>query len=171
MRFIKLGILSIVFLFIVVMLISLLIPSHIRISKAINVKADSAGIIKTIADPGSWVNWYPGLDSARPFYLNGSLKGMFTDEQRKAYLMITETKADEVKAEFNTPSLRPVKNGWKTLPGPDSTTVQWYMDFHLRWYPWEKFGSLLLEKTYGAKMEQGLENLKRLLQADRTSNY
>jgi hypothetical protein len=38
------------------------------------------------------------------------------------------------------------------------------MDFHLRWYPWEKFASLLLEKSYGPRMEQGLATLKRLVE-------
>jgi hypothetical protein len=35
------------------------------------------------------------------------------------------------------------------------------MDFKLRWYPWEKFSSLLLEKRYGPVMEQGLAKLKK----------
>jgi hypothetical protein len=44
----------------------------------------------------------------------------------------------------------------------DSThhTVQWYFDFHLRWYPWEKLASLLLEKVYGTRMAQSLERLR-----------
>jgi hypothetical protein len=36
------------------------------------------------------------------------------------------------------------------------------MDFRLRWYPWEKFSSLLFEKQYGTQMEAGLESLKQL---------
>jgi hypothetical protein len=44
------------------------------------------------------------------------------------------------------------------------------MDFHLRWYPWEKFGSLLLEKSYGTKMEMGLMSLKKLAETDRVTN-
>lgn len=36
------------------------------------------------------------------------------------------------------------------------------MDFHLSWYPWQKFGSLLYESTYGAMMEKGLTNIKTL---------
>jgi hypothetical protein len=43
------------------------------------------------------------------------------------------------------------------------------MDFHLRWYPWEKFASLLFEQSYGPKMEQGLGNIKKMVEADRTS--
>jgi hypothetical protein len=72
-----------------------------------------------------------------------------------------------VTAQFITKKMKPVATGWKTIsyPNNDSVTVQWYMDFHLRWYPWEKFGSLLLEKSHGARMEQGLTNLKKLIQS------
>jgi hypothetical protein len=47
---------------------------------------------------------------------------------------------------------------------PNTVTVQWYMDIHLKWYPWEKFSSLLLEKRYGPTLEKGLENLKKQLE-------
>ena len=57
-----------------------------------------------------------------------------------------------------------VINGWKIYEHlqVDSLTLQWYMDFHLKWYPWKKFGSLFYENTYGAMMEKGLENIKTL---------
>jgi hypothetical protein len=42
------------------------------------------------------------------------------------------------------------------------TVVQWYFDFHLHWYPWEKFSSLLLESQVGAPMERSLDKLKKL---------
>jgi len=57
-----------------------------------------------------------------------------------------------------------VINGWKIYrySNMDSLTLQWYMDFHLKWYPWKKFGSLFFENTYGVMMEQGLNNVKTL---------
>ena len=59
---------------------------------------------------------------------------------------------------------RPIVTGWNAIThqSTDSTTVQWYIDFQLRWYPWEKFSSLLFEKNYGVRMEEGLSNLKKL---------
>ena len=58
----------------------------------------------------------------------------------------------------------PLINGWKIYhhPSTDSLTLQWYSDFHLKWYPWQKLGSLFYENTYGVMMEEGLGNLKRL---------
>jgi hypothetical protein len=46
------------------------------------------------------------------------------------------------------------------------------MDFRLSWYPWEKFSSLFYEKTYGAMMERGLNDLKKRLETTGTpENY
>ena len=45
-----------------------------------------------------------------------------------------------------------------------STTVQWYFDFHLKWYPWQKFQSIVYDKQLGPEMEASLENLRRIVQ-------
>ena len=169
MRLIKLGLLSIVILFLLITGISLFIPSHIRISKAINIKADKDSIMAQINDAGRWKNWYPGLDSAKLLYVDGKAKGVTLDDSdtsHPVYIIINEEKYDEVNAQFISKKLRPVTHGWRTISysTSDSITLQWYMDFHLRWYPWEKFGSLLLEQSYGTKMEKGLSNLKKLVQ-------
>ncbi len=54
-------------------------------------------------------------------------------------------------------------NGWQLYgyPSTDSVTLQWYMDFNLPWYPWQKFSSLFYEDTYGRMMEKGLANIKK----------
>ncbi len=82
-----------------------------------------------------------------------------------------EKKADERIAVMQKKNGKPMISGWKCIqqPGADSTTLQWYMDFKLRWYPWEKFSSLVFDKSYGGRMEQGLNNIKKIVEADRTS--
>ena len=87
-------------------------------------------------------------------------------------IRITSKTLSEHQAEMQSGSHRPVINGWVCITNPsaanyaegDSLTLQWYMDFHLHWYPWEKFSSLMLEKQFGPDMESGLENLKSLLE-------
>jgi hypothetical protein len=174
MRFIKLAILSFIFIFLLITGISLFIPSHIRISRAINIGADNNVILMPIRDPSKWKNWYPGLDTAKLFYEGGIVKGVVLNEDplHHVYITIDKETGNEITAEFISKNLRPVNYVWRTLSysNSDSITLQWYMDFHLRWYPWEKFSSLLLEKSYGTKMEKGLSNLKQLAEANRASN-
>jgi hypothetical protein len=169
MRLIKLALISFIILFLLITGISLFFPSHIRISKAINIKARKDSVMAQISDAGKWKNWYPGLDTAKLLYAEGKAKGVILDNRdslHAVYIMITGERDDEVNARFISKKLKPVINGWKiiTYPAGDSVTLQWYMDFHLRWYPWEKFGSLLLEQSYGTKMERGLLNLRKLVQ-------
>jgi hypothetical protein len=153
MRLIKLAILSFIFLFIVVTAISLLIPSHIRISKAINIGAPQDSIFYFIKEKGRWPLWYPAF--------------MSTDSSRKKPQIEISPKAasdSELVFQLQQEGKMPLINGWKIYhhPSTDSLTLQWYSDFHLKWYPWQKFGSLFYENTYGVMMEQGLGNLKRL---------
>ena len=165
-RIIRLVVISFVFFFLLATAFSLMIPSHVRISKAINIKGDKDSIMARISHAERWREWYPGMDSVQLFYEEGKIKGVVInqkDASKPAYMIITKTEADEVDAQFNGRKLKPVMNVWKTIkyPTTDSITVQWYMDFHLRWYPWEKFASLLLEKSYAPVMENGLKNLKK----------
>ena len=69
MRLVKLAIISFIFLFGIVTLISLLIPSHIRISKAIDLGSGGEDVLDLVADQEKWPLWHPafeqGNDSAR----------------------------------------------------------------------------------------------------------
>ena len=169
MRFIRLALLSFIFLFLVIWGLSLLIPSHIRLSKAINIKAPVDSVNAMISNPLNWKYWYPGIDSALPYYENGVLKGMIinnSDPANPVYLALDKEEGNEITARFVGKNINPVINAWRTIEhtASDSLTLQWYMDFHLRWYPWEKFASIALEKTYAPKMEQGLMELKKKVQ-------
>lgn len=155
MRLIKLAIISIIFLFVVVTAISLLIPSHIRISKAINIFGSKDSTFALISDTTKWKEWYP------PFMPNDSAPKI-----APVHIIQRSQNDSEIVMHLQQANKPEVVNGWKIYEHTisDSLTLQWYMDFHLKWYPWRKFESLFYENTYGAMMEQGLENLKNEVQ-------
>jgi hypothetical protein len=164
MRIIKLGIISIIFFSILITGISLFFPSHIRISKAIDITTGKDSLMSRIADVTKWKSWYPGADTSAFFVEEGKIKGISTGNDQA--LVIREINDSAVLAINVGPHSKNAGSGWNIFPGssPNSFTVQWYMDFRLRWYPWEKFSSLLLEKRYGPMMERGLERLKATLE-------
>ena len=41
--------------------------------------------------------------------------------------------------------------------------IHWTFEQHVRWYPWEKFQTLLNEKLLGTKMEMELQNLQGVI--------
>lgn len=153
MRIIKLGIISLVAFAIMITLISFFFPSHVRISKAINIGAPADSVIYNLHQ---FSTWHPAYDSA------GGLPDTVLESKR--------TDANEI--DFSLQDKGNAANGWKVLSGlyPDSVTVQWYMDFKLHWYPWEKFSSLFFENRFGPQMEKGLTRLKALAETRRPSN-
>jgi hypothetical protein len=118
-----------------------------------------------IGNAANWKNWYPGADSSNFFYENNSIKGLILDQHKKQYIIITGKTQDEVTAEYVLPNKK-IPTGWLVAANPaaNSVTIQWYMDFHLHWYPWEKFSSFLFERIYHPQLQQGLDNLKRFLE-------
>jgi hypothetical protein len=57
MRFIKLALISLVVLFLLVLGMSLLIPSHVRISRAINITAPKDSLVLQLSDLRNWKQW------------------------------------------------------------------------------------------------------------------
>jgi hypothetical protein len=167
MRLIKLAVLSFIILFLLVTLISFFIPSRIRISKATNIAADDTTVYSNINNLSNWKNWHPALKE-----ISGNEIHVLSDSSIKikgTTITITGRKEDLLTMEMVADKGRPVISGFKTIPHPgDSSTLQWYMDFKLPWYPWEKFKSLFYENIYGVQMQQGLFNLKELSRGGRS---
>ena len=163
MRIIKLGIISSIFFFLLITGFSLFIPSHIRISKAIDINAAKDSVMNQISDVTNWKKWYPGADSMKLLLVDGKVKGIETHSVQN--IRITGINDSTVLAVSSGINSKGGEVGWNFYPvNNNSVTVQWYMDFHLKWYPWEKFSSLMLENRYGPVMEKGLANLKSLLE-------
>ena len=173
MRVIKLAILSFIFLFLLVTTISLFIPSHVRISRATDINSTKQEVMSFIADPLKWKEWYPGADSLDILFIEGKPKGILLDSTGLTGLSIFNINDSVVTVgEIGKIATQRMKMGWKVLSGGNENNVvaQWYMDFKLRWYPWEKFKSLFFENIYGAHLEQGLANLKELSEGRRSSS-
>ena len=168
MRYLKLAIISFIFFALIFTIISLFIPSHIRITKAINIRARKDSVMAMIKDPSRWKRWYPGLDTAEVLYVEGHAQGLKLDKGpiASSYILIDKQDPDEITADFIGYKRKPIVYGWKAFdyPSGDSVSLQWYMDFHLRWYPWEKFRSLFIESSNGPTMMKGLANLKGLVE-------
>lgn len=164
MRFIKLFFISIIVLFFVFMAISLAIPSHIRISRAINIGATKQKVFNDVNDLKAWDSW-------NHFTSQSSLTNKIFSNPSSGYgalmkadqltIIITDSKPDSVKANWDQLNAKRFDGGFNFYQlRPDSLTVQFYFDFHFKWYPWEKFTSLLFENQLGSVMEESLTDLK-----------
>lgn len=159
MRLIKLALISFVILFLMATLFSLLIPSNIRISKALNIGAEKDSVMALVGNKDRWNEWHPAF-----------IQGDTTRAKFAAIDISTKTSTDSsVVMELRQGNKPVVINGWNVYEyeNSDSITLQWYMDFKLKWYPWQKMGSLFYESTYGTMMQVGLENVKSQVETHR----
>jgi len=162
MRLVKLGLISLLMFALLLTLISFFFPSHVRISKAINIAASRDTVLSRIHKPEQWM---PGYDTAGLWGYEPSLATP-SARQNTARLVV------ENGLKFTSDASPRVTYGWNLMSDlyPDSVTVQAYMDFKIRWYPWEKFSSLLFENRYGRFLERELAVLKQITEETRPSN-
>ena len=152
MRFIKLAVISFVFLFLLISGISLFIPADIRISKAINIKAEKDSLFALISDTGKWHLWHPAYQ-----------RTIINTVENKIKITTLIDNDSLIAMQLNLPEKKSFKSSWQVYQlQDDSLTLQWFMDFNLKWYPWHKFSSLLYEERYGIMMQNGLTNLKEI---------
>ncbi len=131
-----------------------MIPGEVRISKAINLHASKDSIFALIANRPRWVQWHPAFVPNGPKMSFIPIKSSIVVENDSVIVM-----------KLSQGSKAAVTNGWQIYrASADSLTLQWYMDFHSGWMPWQKLGSLFYENTYGVLMEQGLVNIKKIVQ-------
>ena len=162
MKIIKLGLISFIMFGLLITAISFLFPSHIRVSKAENIGSQKDSLLPLLLDITAWKKWYPGFDTLPFSAVTQAADGSSATVKNVRINVVRST--DGAEAIFKQEGKEPILQHWRIVPhgSPDSVTVQWYTDIHLRWYPWEKFSSLLFERRYGSVIETGLSSLKSL---------
>jgi len=171
MRFVKFFVLAILTLFLMLTGLSLLFPSHLRVSRVINIAAPRARVAAVIGDLRTWDEW-------NMFIHNTPLtnKRFSTPSKGKgATLSSDQWTIRETAADTDGIALQwDLKGGKKYLGGfdllsvnPDSLTVQWWFNLDFRWYPWEKLGVFVYDRKLGPVMEESLDSLKQFVENSR----
>lgn len=162
MRVLKLGIISLIVFGVIVYLFSLFIPSHVRISRAVTIYKSKKEIADYVSDLRTWRHWNNMI------LKQDSTSGSFEKDRYKGSNLTVNLKsvsADSVITSWQYANSTPVNSGFYLVQSLSDTTVaQWYFDFHLKWYPWEKFGSIIFDQELGPPMEKSLSELKTTIE-------
>ena len=162
MRLINLGLISIVVFGAMIYIFSLFIPSSVRISRAINIGLPKDTLSRYIADMRTWPHWNDMVKQ------QDSVLGTFAERNYKGATLsidILTATSDSIRARWQSGTSEPVLSGFNLVQSLSDTTVaQWYFDFQLKWYPWEKFGSIVFDQQLGPAMETSLDNLRKNLE-------
>lgn len=158
-------------LFAMITLLSLLMPSKVMTVRSVVVHAADSIIISQITDLQNWEHWHP-------LFMNGNKPTMshpsaginafatWNSNEKQNRLLITETGANHVKLVLARAGENDVTNIISTNPVSDSSAVQleWRVLTKLKWYPWEKFYGIFIDKLSGPGYEQALNNLKNFVE-------
>lgn len=163
MRFIKLGLISIVFFALLLTAFSLLLPSQTNISRAIDINAPADSVYAYINDLRKWKDWYANYDSSNAALSSTTVSKGASLKMDRTTVTIQEALPDGIKAIWQTGNNNPVEGEFNFMPkgSASSVTLQWNFIQKVKWYPWQKLASILSDKTLGPFMEQSLENLRK----------
>jgi Polyketide cyclase / dehydrase and lipid transport len=171
MRFVKGFILAITGLFIVITLFSLLMPSRVLTVRSVVIHTTPQQVISKVADLQEWKKWHPLFmqDSAavQVKTLNGRNRiAEWSNKGKANRLEITGVDTNVVRASLQRTNENKSDHiiAIKSLPGNNDIEVEWRVVTPLKWYPWEKFSGIFLDKMTGYSYETALGNLKLMLE-------
>lgn len=168
MRLFKGFIIALTGLFIFVTILSLFIPSKVVVVKGVVINAGAEKVFAEIRDLQNWKHWQPVFkkDSAiikfdtDSFGISNSCR--WESSGKKNQFLIRTQKDNVVTASLLREGENEIFNTIRVLQLPDNNQVQvdWSVMIKLKWYPWEKFYGIFIEKISGQGYEDALNSLK-----------
>jgi len=170
-RLIKGFLFVLVGLFIVITLFSLLIPSTVVVTKGVVINNNAKKVFSEVSDLQNWKHWLPVFrsDSVKLNYSSGVGLNSFCEWESGGQMnrfTIDSINADKVEVILSRPGEKDVRNMIRIFPLADSNQVQleWRAVTKLKWYPWEKFQGLFIEKMSGESYDEALKGLKEYVE-------
>lgn len=162
MKVIKLALISVVVLFVIITAISALLPSHVLVSRAVDLHASVNTVKPYLFDLNHWQQWMTDANGNHIAQQGDNKTGLTIGDTRISIIGSTDS---TIVTSWNsgsemTGTLRIIDHH-----RADSVlTVQWQMEQHVSWYPWQKFASITKDEIWGGSMEKSLDNLKQLVE-------
>ena len=163
----KLFIASVVVLLGIVLFLFALFPADMSVGRVVLINAPRDSVIRAVSDLGTWKNWNE-LARESAGGNAGDAKSRETDpirlkEGNLSIHLLRQTK-DSVITQWQDASGRSFLCKFTITESGGQSIVQWNLEFHLHWYPWEKFASMFYDKQLGPLMEKSLVNLRKSLE-------
>ena len=173
MRLIKTFLIGAIGLFIVITLLSLLIPSSVKVSRTCLINNTSkASVSKQVANLTNWKNWHPAFKNgdAKIDIIAGEGNGNTSAEivygAKSAKVIVTSADSNNIEFMLQSPGENDILNQILISPisGQTNLQVEWRALNNLKWYPWEKFYGIFIDKLTGPEYDEALKGLKEYLE-------
>ena len=164
MKLIRFVFISVVAMFAIGSLIGFLLPSHVLVSRAVNISAPKDSILIYIKDIEQWKWWMDGMRES-----SVKIHSSVSADLNGTHVQINSITDSTVQSNWLTKKGHPQISTIQLIGNPSQniTIVQWQFEEQLKWYPWERLGSMMNDKILGPMMETNLNNLKKLTEANK----
>jgi ribosome-associated toxin RatA of RatAB toxin-antitoxin module len=182
MRLVKMFLFVITGLAIMLTMIGLVIPSSVKISRGIIVDADSVKVYQQLSDVKEWGQWMPWVTADEGALVQTSpvtnapgafFKWKGLNKNNSGTITLLSLSPNLVTAKYELKEMNDSEGGFRirTLPNNLSQCeVQWFMEYKLKWYPWERFYGIFLDHIIGPAFDKGLQELKNYLEKEKQVN-
>lgn len=177
MRFIKMFLFVVTGLAIMLTIIGLIIPSNVKISRGIIVQAHSIKVYQQLSNVKDWGKWMPWVTANEGALVQTSpltnqpgsffkWKGLNHNNSGTITLLSRSPNLITTKYELN--GMNNSEGGFRIRSLPNNLSqceVQWFMEYKLKWYPWERFYGIFIDHIIGPSFDKGLQELKNYLES------
>lgn len=171
MRLLKGFVIAICGLFVVVTLLSLLMPSKVMTARSVTIEPSPQKIMEQVQDLQNWKNWHPVFKNEKNIVISSPSSGVgayaeWVSGNKKKHLQITEVSQNAVRFLLKRPGENDLLNKIELINFKDSSSIQveWSSLTKLKWYPWEKFSGIFVDKMTGPGYEAALNELKSFVE-------
>lgn len=161
MKLIKLFFFSVLSLFVIASFIGILLPSTVLVSRAVNITAPGDAILPYLKDIEQWKAWMDGMQQA-----SVKISSATHADLAGTNVEIIHVSDSSIISSWTTKTGTYQVSTVRLIGDPSQkiTIVQWQFEQKLKWYPWERLGSMMNDKILGTMMEKNLDNLKSLVE-------
>ncbi|RYY71852.1 MAG: hypothetical protein EOO13_01645 [Chitinophagaceae bacterium] len=171
MRIVKGFLIVIAGFFLLITLISFLIPSTVVTVKSMSVHASKEKIVAAIQNLEEWRKWHPvfqqqnGLAVSQPS-AGVNAKATWMQNGKTNEIIITQVTPEGLRFNVGRQGENPIETYLVALPvqEPNTMQVEWKAVTKLKWYPWEKFAGIFVTEMTGPGYEQALTSLKKYVE-------
>jgi len=132
-----------------------------------------AKVLEQVATLPNWKNWHPIFKSGdvKIIYHSSTPDTGYQAEilygAKSARIILTYSDSNLIKFTLQSQGETDIQNEVlvSTIPAQPNVQVEWRALNKLKWYPWEKFYGIFIDKLTGPGYDQALAGLKDYLEA------
>ncbi|MEI8142283.1 MAG: hypothetical protein WCG90_05405 [Chitinophagia bacterium] len=165
MKLIRFAFISVLIIGSIITAIAGLFPSMVVTSRAVEVNATKSQIQHCVKDLAAWKGWMSDWKD-QAVILQDSIAQIGTQS-----IQMLSSNDSTIYLNWVAIGQAPYQVKLEWLPLKEGTyVIHWSFEQHVKWYPWEKFQTLLNEKVLGAKMEEELQHLTACIVSNNTDS-